>query len=255
MGDKSKAGTAPRPRRGGVFRRLLWTVLVLALGAGGLYAASWLNARRLYLIVGPTEVTTEKGRMLPMGHEPFVPQDVELRRAYQSFPLPGGIKVPRGETVFSDRVELDQAIFRLLKDAIGYALSEDSRRTPELVQRYLRQIKAIPGTSVSQQLELADLERDAQYVEARQRLDDGFTALKDAAQLFRQSVRGQGGRNRDGELRAQLIERALDRLSRLEIDPLHGVAGSSESRHAGSKSDARTSTVASSTTSAQQRAD
>src|SRR5262249_54838067 len=115
-----------------------------------------------------------------------------------------------------------QALFRVLKDAIAFTLSEDNRRTPELVQIYLKQIRAIPGTSVAQQLELASLERDAEYVEARQHLADGIALLKQAADLFRSSSKGQGGRIRDGEYRAQSIESALERLSRLEAQTMAG---------------------------------
>src|SRR5262249_21394673 len=132
--------------------------------------------------------------------------------------------------------------FRVLKDAIAFSLSEDNRRTPELVHGYLKQIKAIPGTSVSEQLELAELERDAQYVEARQRLTEGTASLKEAAQLFRQSARGQGGRNRDGEYRAQAIDAAVERLSKLEPSA-PGPQAFDETRDVAAGRDARTATV------------
>jgi hypothetical protein len=212
MSDNKPANTAKRGIRWG---RMFWTLVILALIGGGLYASSWFNARRYFLLVGESEVRVAKGRMLPIGHEPFIPQEIDLRRAYQSFPLPSGIKVPRGETMFSDRVELDQALFRLLKDAIAFSLMEDNRRTPELVQLYMKQIKSIPGTSVAQQLELAQLERDSQYVEARQQLGDAIKNLKEASRLFRESARGQGGHERDGDTRAQTIESALRDLERV----------------------------------------
>jgi hypothetical protein len=235
----------PKPKKRGIrWKRLFWTFVVLGAIAGGVYAASYINERRYFLIVTETEVKVAKGRMLPVGHAPFVPSDVDLRRAYQSFPLPGGIKLPRGETAFTDRVELDQALFRVLKDSIAYSLSEDNRRTPELVQIYLRQIRAIPGTSVSQQLELAALARDAEYVEARQHLADGIALLKQSSDLFRSSSKGQGGRTRDGEYRAQAIDAALDRLTRLEPER-------DETRDPIAKSDLRSATTGTSTKAAQ----
>jgi hypothetical protein len=192
--------------------RMFVTLIVLVVGGAGLYVASWLNSRRYFLVVGPAEARVAKGRMLPIGHEPFVPNETELRRAYEPFTLPSGINVPRGETTFTDRIELDQALFRLLKDCIGFTLSRDDRTTPALVEKYLRQLRAIPGTSVSQQIELGALERDAAFVTARHRLDEGVAALKDAARMFRESAQGPGGAARDGETRAKQIEAALQRL-------------------------------------------
>lgn len=192
--------------------RMLATLIILGLAGGGLYVASWLNARRYFLVVGATEVRIAKGRMLPVGFEPYIPNEVELRRAYETFPLPSGINVPRGETTFTDRVELDQALFRLLKDCLGYTLSKDDRATATLVDKYLHQIRAIPGTSVSQQIELGALERDASYVTARQKLDEAIAGLKEAARMFRDSAKGAGGATGDGDARAAIIETAVERL-------------------------------------------
>lgn len=212
MPDKTK--TEPPRKRGLRWRRMFVALVLLGLAAAGVYLASWMNSRRYSLIVDATEVRVAKGRMLPIGHEPFVPSDIALRRAYQAFPLPSGIKIPRGETTFSDRVELDQALFNVLKDSAKFALSEDNRRTPELVATYLRQIHAIPGTSVSQQLEIAQLGRDAAYVEARLRMNEGVASFKEAARLYRESAQGQGARERDGEARARAIEATIERLDR-----------------------------------------
>jgi hypothetical protein len=239
MADKTKDKSAKRGVRWG---RILFTFLFLGAAGAGLYVASWFNARRYFMIVGATEVSVAKGRMLPVGHEPFVPGEVELRRAYEPFPLPSGISLPRGETMFSDRVELDQALFRVLKDSIAYSLSEDNRRTAELVGRYLKQIKAIPGTSVSQQLELVTLERDASYQDARQHLTEGVTALKEAARLFRESARGQGARSHDGEWRARAIEAAIDKLGAAVTSP-------SDAARDGASPDVRTRTATSAVTS------
>lgn len=210
MADKTKIET---PKRGIRWKRIFGTLLFLGLAGGGLYAASWFNAQRYFMIVEATEVRIAKGRMLPVGHEPFIPLQPELRRAYETFPLPSGMNVPRGETTFSDRVELDQALFRILKDSIAFSLSEDNRRTPELVSRYLKQIKAIPGTSPSQQLDLSALERDAAYQEARQRMNDGIATLKESSRLFRESAKGQGSRAHDGEWRARQIDTVIEKLA------------------------------------------
>ncbi len=205
-----------------------WTrffVVLVLLGAvaGGGYFASWLNAKRFFLIVDRTEVRVAKGRMLPVGEEPFIPRDPGLRRAYERFPLPGGMGVPRGKTQFSDRVELDQALYRLLKDATEFTIASGTARAPELTARYLKQIKALPGVSVEQQVELMRLGRDAQYVEAVGHLRQGLKRLKTAQKLFEGSSQGGGGRHNDGDTRARAVARALDILSAVGSIPPQAV--------------------------------
>lgn len=202
-----------RHRRGFIrMKRLFVALLVMSASAGGAYLASWINSRAFFLVVGPVDVRVEKGRMLPLGREAFLPEDPTVRRAYVSFPLPSGAKIPRGETRFSDRVELDQALFRLLKDCLSFALEKDDKNTAPLVQRYLDQLRALPGTSLAQQLEFAQLERDAAFVNARARVESAQALLKEASQMFRASARGPGARGGDGDLRARQVEAAMQLL-------------------------------------------
>jgi hypothetical protein len=203
----------PKPKQRVRVGRILFSLVLLGVIGGGLYFMSWLNSRRYFLIIDNTEVKIAKGRMLPVGHAPFVPIDPAMRPAYEPIPLPGGMKVPRGTTTFGDRVELDQALFRLLHDATEYTLATDNDRTPSLTLRYLNQIKSLTGITVQQQLEIAKLERDAQYVRARALLETSGRNLEEARKLFLESSRGGGGRFHDAEERARVIEGALRALS------------------------------------------
>src|SRR5687768_16370393 len=179
-----------KPKRRVRVGRILFSVVFLALLGGGLYFASWLNSRRYFLTIDNTEARIGKGRMLPVGNAPFVPIDAALRPAYQPIPLPGGMKVPRGTMTFGDRIELDQTLFRLLHDATEFTLASDNERTPELTLRYLEQIKSLTGITVQQQLEIAKLERDAQYVRARALQETSTKNLAEARKLFLESSRG-----------------------------------------------------------------
>ena len=89
--------------------RMFAAVIILALLGGGLYVASWLNARRYYLVIGQSEVRVARGRMLPVGYEAYVPNQIELRRAYEPFALPSGINIPRGETAFRSALREEAA--------------------------------------------------------------------------------------------------------------------------------------------------
>ncbi|MGF1509612.1 MAG: hypothetical protein ACFB9M_08945 [Myxococcota bacterium] len=190
-------------------RRFFTFLLVVGIVGAGTYAASWVNSRRYFLVVAPGEVRVEKGRWLPFGHEPFIPEDPTIRPAYRSFPLPGGMKVGRGTTVFDDRVELDQALFRILVDAAEYALEADNSRTVTLLPRYLEQMESIPGVSTQQQVALRKLERDAAYVRGADAVARAVKLLEDSAKAFREAARGTGSRYDDGGARAEQVERLL----------------------------------------------
>lgn len=203
------ADSPAKPKKRIRLGRIFGTLVFLGLVGAGLYGASWFNSQRFFLIVGATEVRIRKGKMLPYGHDKFVPKDPSLRKAYDSFPLPGGMKMPRGETTYMDRVQLDQAVYRMLQDAAEYTLTLDNDRTPELATKYLEQMRALPGLNHDQQMAIAKLSRDSSYVEARALLARTEKDLARAAELFRLSAKGGGGRYADGEARAQAVERSV----------------------------------------------
>jgi hypothetical protein len=173
-------------------RWLLYFAIVVAVLAAVAYGASWLNARRYYLVVGPGEVEVGKGRMFPVGYEPFRPDDPSTRKAYRGFELPGGIKVARGTTIFTDRVELDQALFRLLSDAARYAMSKDTARSPDLVQSYIEQLEVLPGVSIEQQVQLQKLKRQAEFARGRALVREAVARLEKAGEAFEASAGTEG---------------------------------------------------------------
>jgi hypothetical protein len=236
--ERDPPARKPRIRIG----RILTALTVLALLGAGLYGASWLNARRYFLIVSATEVRVAKGRMLPVGHASFVPLDPAIRRAYETIPLPGGMKVPRGTTTFTDRVELDQAIYRLLEDAAELALTAHPDRAAELVPRYLAQMRSLPGVTVDQQASIARLERDARYVSASAMLNGATQRLTDAEAMFRESA--NGSRFVDGAAKADAIRAALEVLQR---DLAKGRNPPNAASEALEGLDARTATAATTT--------
>lgn len=196
-------------------RWLLIFLLVVAVVGAIAYGASWLNSRRFYLVVGPTDVEIGKGRMFPFGWEPYRPDDPTLRRAYRGFDLPGGIKLARGTTIFTDRIELDQALFRLLTDAALFAMSRDTARSPDLVKDYLDRLDALPGVSMEQQVELQKLTKRAEYSRARQLVREAIELLTKAETAFDVSVGHLGPES--AEAWSDLVHRT--RASLLEGPP------------------------------------
>ena len=198
------------------FRRIFVTLGVLTLLVAVGYGASLYNSSRYFLIVEATQVRVAKGRMLPYGREAFVPRDPKLRPAYRTVPLPSGMQLPRGASSFTDRVQLDQALYRLIKDAAEYNLTKDDARTPELTTRYLAQIDALPGLNTQQQMSVLKLRRDAGYIEARGHLSQARQLLQKAEAQFRASAKGGGGRYGDGLQKSAAIRRALQWLDQVD---------------------------------------
>ena len=208
--------SSPKPQKGRIrWGRIFGTLLFFVLAGAAAYGASWLNARRYYLIVDATEVRVGKGRMLPVGHEPFVPKDPALRGAYRSFPLPGGVSLDRGERVVDDRVELDQALQRLLMQAAQHSLQKDDARTPELLGIYLERLRALPGLNSEQRATVDDLERAAMFVEAKGHQTDGVKALRQALEQFKKVAASTSGmKTAEAKERVRRLEGAFEILDK-----------------------------------------
>jgi hypothetical protein len=204
----TKAVSPKKVRWGRIFGSLLFFILL----AAGLYGASWLNARRYYLVVDATEVRVGRGRMLPMGFEAFVPTEPSQRRAYRTFPLPGGVELARGETSYFDRVELDQRLFEILVRALETSLAADNARTAELAAGYLEQLRALPGINAEQRERVEGLGQRALLVEARGHAARGQAELEKAVQQFEAAAKGGAEARGDAEARAAHLREVLRRL-------------------------------------------
>lgn len=211
---------AKTPKKKIRWGRIFGFIVFLGVAVAVAYGLSWLNARTYYLVIGPTEVQVGKGRMLPVGYEPFVPLDPALRRAYESFPLPGGMPLERGQEKLSDRVELDQALFRVLVEASQYSLQQKNERTPQLVKTYLARLRALPGTNAEQRQKIEDLAKEALFVEAEGSYQAGVEALEAAVDKFVASAKGQpAARAAEAQAYADRIDEALRVLRRGRAAP------------------------------------
>ena len=231
MDNETTSDTEPKskPKRKARFRRILIAAGLLVVIAVGLYGASVYNASRYFLVTEVGHVRVARGRMLPFGRETFVPRDPKLRKAYKTITLPAGMPAPKGARPFSDRVELDQAIYQVLRDAADYSLTKDDARTPELLSRYLEQLEALPGLNAQQQLSLLTLKREAGYIEARGLTERARAMLTSAQLKFQEASKGGTGRYPDAAIKAAAIRRALLALDELGAAPATQVSGTSKS--------------------------
>jgi hypothetical protein len=102
-------------RAGRAFTRLVVTLLVFALlGAVG-FLLSRLNSRTFTLQQQDGKLLVMKGRMLPLGSEPYRPSDPALAAAYAPIDLLGGTAAGLDGARFEERDAMDRGLFEFLE--------------------------------------------------------------------------------------------------------------------------------------------
>ncbi len=151
--------------RGGIgrfFTGLLVFCLVCALGAAVAYLLAERNQRHFRMRNQGGIVFIERGRLLPIGYEPFAPDAKDLQSAYAPIKVPAGEKVDEVES-FDDRVELDRALFSLLAGWARARLQASDAESFDMASSYVNRCSLLPGLSEEQRSELKSLRADLAY--------------------------------------------------------------------------------------------
>lgn len=168
------------------FRNLVILSLVLGLGGAATYALSLLNSRTYGLDVRDGLLVVLKGRMLPMGAEPWQPAEAELADAYAPLELEGNTALAVTGTKFSERDELDRAMFSVIEMLAKPRVSSDTPKDLEQGLSYVRRAERLHGLSDEQKHALNRMQAELSFFLARSHLDDARKQLEDAiAQLKR----------------------------------------------------------------------
>jgi hypothetical protein len=172
-------------RAGHAFRRLLVSVLVLALAGVVCVLLARDNARTFSLKLEGGKLLVQKGRMLPWGSAPYRPADVSLADVYAPIDL-AGASVGAVETDrFEDRDELDRALFRILEQAARPKLLSDDTQVVASGMGLLHRMDRLQGASEEQRRTLRSLELDVAYDQARIRFEDARRAVAEGLSELR----------------------------------------------------------------------
>jgi hypothetical protein len=172
-------------RAGHAFRRLLVTLLVLAMAGVVCVLLARDNARTYSLKVDGGKLTVLKGRMLPWGSAPYHPADPSLAEVYAPVDL-GGANVVTPETDrFEDRDELDRALFRILEQAARPKLLSDDTQVVSSGMALLHRMDKLQGVTEEQRRTLRSLELDVAYDQARIRFEDARRAVAEGLSELR----------------------------------------------------------------------
>lgn len=186
-------------------KRGFWLLMFLGLAAAVLYLRADLNHRQYRLAEQQGQLVIERGRFLPWGFEPFVPEAEPLRRAYAPLVMPVGQSFGPPQE-FDDRQDLDRAMFGLIA---GWAREHMGKREIESAREYVTRAEDLPGLAETQRQELGILRADLAFESGEEKLRGVARALELALNEYENALRlgttrGELVRERIAEVRARL---------------------------------------------------
>ncbi|HEX8822140.1 MAG TPA: IF-2 protein [Archangium sp.] len=184
------------------FTRLLVTLLILGLGGAVAFLLAQLNARTFTLAQDNGQLVVMKGRMLPMGAVPFRPGDPRLADTYAPVPLEGQDVSSLLEQKFTERDELDRALFPLLESLARPRVLSDEPAKLEKGLYYLRRAELLSGLTEEQRRTLETMKADVAFFQARQKLEE---ARRDVTEAMAQLKLAAESRNRNTQRANQLL--------------------------------------------------
>ncbi|HEX8702010.1 MAG TPA: IF-2 protein [Myxococcaceae bacterium] len=171
-------------RLGRALKQLVLTLLVLGMAGAVVFLLSQLNARTFTLQVQGDQLVVMKGRMLPWGAVPYQPPDGRLAEAYAPIPLEGHAVTALLTQRFTERDELDRALFPVLEALAKPRIATDEPAVVEKGVYYLRRADRLSGLSEEQRTSLKRMLAEVAYYQARQKLDEARRLIAEAlAQL------------------------------------------------------------------------
>ena|GEM_PF-2424520 len=201
----------PAPR--GRVMRLFVGALVLGLAGATLYLLADRNSRFYYLSQEGRRLVVYRGAWLPSGKRPYLPDDPHTARIYAPIELPEEAPAV-GEQRFSERQDLDRALFDLLADLAEERIrSEDERRMREgfaLVER----AGLLPGITGAQAERLRSLRAELSFYEGRAHLERALVELRQAREKLEYATESSSARGENAARLLRTIAPATEALSR-----------------------------------------
>ncbi|WP_245591699.1 IF-2 protein [Cystobacter fuscus] len=198
------------------FTRLLVTLLLLGLGAAVVFLLSQLNARTFSLAQESGQLVVMKGRLLPTGAVPYRPGDARLADAYAPLGVEGRDVSMLVERKFTERDELDRALFPLLESLAQPKVQSDDPAVLEKGLYYLRRAELLTGLTEEQRRSLGTMKTEVAFFQAKQKLEEArrgvteaLTQLKLAAESRNRNTQRANQMLTTVGPAAQALERAL----------------------------------------------
>lgn len=172
-------------RAGRTLVRLIIGALLIGLIGVVVVLLSQLNAKTYVLERDGDRLVVRRGRLFPYGTLPFTPSDPRLADAYAPLPVAGAIPGGVVGEMFSDREELDRALFELLAARSQALIASEAREAQQQAISYLRRAQLLAGITSEQRRQLEKLLADAAYFQGRMKLDDARRLIAEAMTQLR----------------------------------------------------------------------
>lgn len=211
MNGTHQQGFGYRARR--TFVRLVTFLLILGLGGAVMFLLAQINARTFTLEVDNGQLVVMKGRSLPAGAVAYRPSDPKLADAYAPIPLEGQDASALVPQRFSEREELDRALFPLLSALAKPRITSDDPKQVEQGVYYLRRAQKLSGLTEEQRLQVQQMTSDVAYYQARQKLDD---ARKQIAEALTQLQLAAESQNKNARSANQMLSTVGPAAKQLE---------------------------------------
>lgn len=200
MNSTHQQGFGYRARR--AFVRFVVFLFIVGLGGAVVFLLSQLNARTFTLELENGQLVVMKGRNLPTGAVPFRPGDARLADAYAPIPLDGQDVSSLLQQRFTERDDLDRALFPLLESMARPRILSDEPERVEQGVYYLRRAQKLTGLTEEQRLSLQEMMSDVAYYQAQQKLED---ARKQIAEALTQLQLAAESQNRNARSAHQML--------------------------------------------------
>jgi len=166
------------------FKRLLITVALLGLAGVTVFLLSQENARTYTLEVRDGKLVVLKGRMMPMGADAWRPPP-ELVDAYAPLDLKGTQPYGVLKEKFTDRDELDRALFMVIEGLAKPRVASDDPEELNDGLYYLRRADRLSGLTEEQKISLKTMKTDVAFYSARMKLEDAQRQIEEALQQLK----------------------------------------------------------------------
>jgi len=189
-------------RAASAFTRLLVFLLVLGLGGAVAFLLSQLNARTFSVAQENGQLVVMKGRMLPVGALPYRPGDARQADAYAPLAVEGQDVSRLLTQKFTERDELDRALFPLLERLAGPKVLSDDPALLDKGLYYLRRAELLSGLTDEQRRSLAAMKADVAFFQAKQKLEEARRGVSEAMNQLKLAAES---RNRNTQLANQFL--------------------------------------------------
>ncbi|MBX7115161.1 MAG: IF-2 protein [Myxococcaceae bacterium] len=186
--------------------RLTVTTLLLCMAGAAIFFWSQLNARTYTLEVREGKLWVLKGRMAPTGYEPWNPSDPAMVDAYAPLELDGSPPMGMIGQRFTDRDELDRALFSILEGLAKPRVLSDDANMLERGVYLLRRADRLTGITDEQKHSLKAMKADVAFYTARIKLEDAQKQIEEALIQLRLAAQNPNRHNRAANQMITAIE-------------------------------------------------